>query len=322
MRKGLLLTLIISILLACQLSFVNAADKVQVVVSIPPQTYFVEQIGGDLVNVMSMVPEGGFPHTYEPTPEQMKLLSKADMYVRIKVEFENAWWNKILAANPNMHVVDSTKGIDFIEEHAPHYHEEEREHQEGEKHHEHEGEHHKHEGEHHEHEREAHMQHGRDPHTWLSPRMVKIQTEAICEGLIYVDPENRETYTANKKIFLKALDGLDQDIREMFANLKTRKFMVFHPSWAYFARDYNLEQISIEIEGKEPSAVEMTTLMKTAQAEKIRVIFVQPQTSKRSAEIIAKQIGAKVKILDTLAKNWMENMRVVTETLVEALNKD
>jgi zinc transport system substrate-binding protein len=252
----------------------------------------------------------------------MKLLSKADMYVRVKVEFENAWWEKMLAANPDMYVVDSTKGIDFIEGHAHHHHEEEREHQEGEKHHEHEGKHHKHEGEHHEHEGEAHMQHGRDPHTWLSPKMVKIQTEAICEGLIYVDPENRETYTANKEAFFKALDELDRDMQEILSNLKTRKFMVFHPSWAYFARDYNLEQISIEIEGKEPSAVEMTTLMKAAKSEKIRVIFVQPQTSKRSAEIIAKQIGAKVKILDPLAKNWMGNIRTVAETLAEELSSD
>jgi zinc transport system substrate-binding protein len=98
--------------------------------------------------------------------------------------------------------------------------------------------------------------------------------------------------------------------------------MVFHPSWAYFARDYNLEQIPIEIEGKEPSVAEMAALMKTAKTQNIRVIFVQPQTSKRSAETIAKQIGAKVRILDPLAGNWMENIRAVVETLAEELSND
>ncbi len=300
-KKRLLFMVIVGGLFVLQLSAVNAAEKVQVVVSIPPQTYFVRQIGGDLVDVISMLPEGGFPHTYEPTPKQMKLLSKADMYVRIRVEFENAWWEKMLAANPDMYVVDSTVGIDFIEGQAHDYH------KDADKSHKQDAD---------------EIAQRRDPHIWLSPKMVKLQGETICEGLIYVDPKNKATYTTNKEAFLKALDDLDRDIQEMLANLKTRKFMVFHPSWAYFARDYNLEQIPIEIEGKEPSAVEMTTLMETAKDENIRVIFVQPQTSRRSVEIIAKQIGANVEILNPLAINWMENMRTVAETLAKVLGED
>ena len=201
-KQNLLLILNVSILFIFQFSSVSAADKVQVAASIPPQAYFVEQIGGELVEVITMLPEGGFPHTYEPTPNQMKLLSKANMYVRIKVEFENAWWEKIITANPGMYVIDSTEGADFIMEH--------------------------------EHATEDRAQ-GRNPHIWLSPRMVKIQAEAICEGLIHLDPENKEAYTTNKEAFLKVLDELDKDIQEMLAGLKTRKFMVFHPSWSYFA---------------------------------------------------------------------------------------
>lgn len=309
MRRSLLVTLSVVILIAYQFSFASAADKVQVVVSIPPQVYFVNQIGGDLVNAMSMLPEGGFPHTYEPTPDQMRLLSEADMYVRIKVEFENAWWDKMLAANPDMHVVDSTVGIDF-----GHDHDYEDEHPEDKPH--------EHEGKHHEEKETMHAHHGHDPHIWLSPKLVKLQAESICEGLIQVDPNNKEIYISNKNMFLKALDELDRDVQERLTNLKTRKFMVFHPSWTYFARDYNLEQIPIEIEGKEPSVAEMAALIKTAKTQNICVIFVQPQTSKRSAETIAKQIGAKVKILDPLAENWMENIRAVAETLAEELSSD
>ncbi len=260
----------------------NAAEQVQVVVSIPPQTYFVKQIGGELVNVISMLPEGGFPHQFEPAPAHMKILSKAGVYVRINVEFENVWWDKIAAVNPNLHIVDSTQGVASIE---------------------------------------ASAQHDHDPHIWLSPGNVKILTENIYQGLVAVDPEHKDRYQTNKETFFTALDTLDKEIEKQLATLKTRKFMIFHPAWSHFAREYNLEQIPIEIEGKEPSAREMTELMKTARKEHITVVFVQPQTSRRSANTIARQLGAKIEILDPLAANWMENMRHVTKVLAEALSK-
>jgi len=242
-----------------------------------------------------MLPPGAFPHTFEPTAKQMKLLSQADLYVRIQVEFENAWWDKITATNPDMHVVDSTQSIDFLEGTAHHHGKEEGEHTEDED------------------------LHRRDPHVWLSPDAVKLQAEAIYEGLLHIDPAHQETYLSNKAQFLADLNALDQEIQQILAELDHRTFLVFHPSWGYFARDYQLQEISIELEGKEPSAAEMTQLMKTAQAENIQVIFVQPQTSKRSAEIIASQIGAQVKELDPLAADWLENMRRVAQSLAESL---
>lgn len=290
MKKYLMVSVVLSLLFPFHL--VDAAEKIQVVVSIPPQTYFVQRIGGDFVDVASMLPPGAFPHTFEPTAKQMKLLSQADLYVRIQVEFENAWWDKISTANPAMHIVDSTQDIDFIDGTAHHHDETHNE----------------------------HGHHGRNPHVWLSPAAVKLQAEAIYEGLLHVDPSHKETYLANKKQFLADLDALDQEIRQVLADLNNRTFMVFHPSWAYFARDYQLEELSIELEGKEPSASEMTQLMKTAQTENIQVIFVQPQTSTRSAEIIARQIGAQVKELDPLAADWLENMRRVARTLAENLS--
>lgn len=299
--------LIVAFLAATTLSMsVKAAEPLQVVVSIPPQIYVVQQLGGERVHVISMVPEGGLPHTYEPTPQQMKQLSMADIYVRIGVEFEQAWWDKMSAANPRMHVIDSTKGVNFIEA--------------SEHHHEDEGETHEAEGDQHE-NGEAHEHHGRDPHIWVSPRLVKIQVENIYQGLIAVDPAHQSAYSANKKALLTALDNLDADIQTQLANLKTRKFMIFHPAWAYFARDYHLEEIPVEIEGKEPSAREMAELMKLADQEQVRVIFVQPQTSRRSVDTIAKQIGARVEVLDPLAANWLDNMRYVSRVLAETLSE-
>jgi zinc transport system substrate-binding protein len=291
---------------------IKALEPLQVVVSIPPQVYFVQQLGGERVQVISMLPEGGLPHTYEPTPQQMKLLSTADMYVRIGVEFEQAWWDKIATANPTMRVIDSTAGIDFLDPAAHQYADEGEPHAEAEEHHDKEGSH----------DEDAHHDyHGRDPHIWLSPRLVKIQAENIYQGLIAADPDQQEMYAANKDALMSMLDSLDAEIQAQLAELGSRAFMIFHPAWAYFARDYGLEQIPIEVEGKEPSAREMTELMQLADREHISVIFVQPQTSRRSADTIAKQIGARVEFLDPLAADWLENMRDLTRILADTLSQ-
>ncbi len=296
MRKlCFLVTLFVAMLVVFQHSSLTvAAEKVQIVVSIRPQIYFVKHIGGNLVNVTSILSEGAFPGVYEPTAIHMKALSSADMYVRIRVPYENAWWEKMLTVNPDICVVDSTEGVDVINNYAQRQYEE---------------------------EKEKHEHHGRDPHIWLSPKQAKIQAENIYHGLIAVDPENKSAYTTNKETFLKTLDELDNEIQRQLANLSTRKFMIFHPAWSYFARDYNLEQIPIEVEGKEPSAAEMMEFMKIAEKEHITTIFVQPQTSRRTADIIARQIGAGVEILDPLAADWMKNMRHTAKTLAEALSK-
>ena len=248
-------------------------DKVQIVVSILPQVYFVEKIGGDRVIVSIMVPPGASPATYEPKPKQMKELTRASMYVRIRVPFENAWMDKFSAANKDMLIVDSTRGIERIG--------------------------------------------GKDPHIWLSPRLVKIQAENIYKGLVQINPENKKAYTQNKEEFLKEIDTLDRELAQTFTKIKGGKFMVFHPSWAYLARDYGLEQIPIEIEGKEPSAAEMTNLIKNAKTNNIKIIFVQPQFNSNSARTLARQIGGKVVFVDPLAEDWANNLRVVAKIFAQ-----
>ncbi|PIE31953.1 cation ABC transporter substrate-binding protein [candidate division KSB3 bacterium] len=305
-KQRSILMLFVVMFTAILFSPAKASEPLRVAVSIPPQVYFVEQIGGDLVDVLCMLPEGATPHTYEPTAQQMKQLSQADLYVRIQVDFENAWWEKMMSANPDMQVVDSTEGVEFLEGHV---------HEEAGGKHEHEDEKHRvEESDHHEH-------HGRNPHIWLSPRAVKMQVEDICQGLVSVDPEHKDSYTTHKESFLNTLNSLDAEIQNKLAHLKTRTFMIFHPAWSYFARDYGLEEISIEIEGKEPSAKEMAELMKIAKEGQVSVIFVQPQSSRRSADTIAKQIGARVEMLDPLAANWFENMRHVSDIFAETLSR-
>ena len=276
-----------------------AAEPLRVMVSIQPQVYFVKQLGGELVNVTCLLPAGAFHGMYEPTAAQMKDLSQAALYVRSMLEHELAWWDKIQALNPRMIVVDATQGVELIEGHAHHHGEAEAE---TEAHH------------------EGEEEHGKDLHIWLSPRNATIQAENIYQGLIAADPANRDAYTANRDALMQKIEALDREIRAKLANLKTRTFMVFHPAWGYFAKDYNLEQIPIEVEGKEPSAAEMAQFITLAQDEQVKVIFVQPQTSRRTADIIAQQVGATVELLDPMAEDWLDNLRHTADALANALN--
>lgn len=251
------------------------STKIKVAVSILPQEDFVEHIGKDLVDVTVMIPPGASPATYEPTPEQLRKLDKAKLYIRIgHIPFEKAWMNKILNANKKMRVVDSSEGIEII---------------------------------------------GNDPHIWNSPRLVKIQVKNIYQGLAEVDPEHKEIYAKNEEAYLKELNTLDTEIRGILSGIKNRRFMVFHPSWGYFARDYGLEQIPIEIEGKEPSAADMASLIEKAKVDKIKVVFVQSQFSGQSAKVIADQIGARLISVNPLAKNYITNLRAVAQTFAQAM---
>lgn len=283
-----------ALLIGCsQNATLESTGVLHVTVSILPQKYFVERIGGVHVDVNVMVQPGASPATYEPKPEQLQALSKADAYISIGVPFEDAWLERIGSANPEMLLVDSTQGIERTAMAAHH-----------------------HEGE--EHEEEAK---NLDPHIWLSPRLVSVQARNIYDALVRLDPERKDTYKANLDRFIADIDALDVHIRETLAGVENRKFMVFHPSWGYFARDYDLEMIPIEIGGQEPSAAELAALVEEAREEGIRVIFAQPEFSTRSAKIIANEIGGEMLLVSPLAADWLDNLRRVAETFAEAMGQ-
>ncbi|MDY7040216.1 MAG: zinc ABC transporter substrate-binding protein [Chloroflexota bacterium] len=268
-------------------------DKLRVTVSILPQKYFVERVGGEHVDVNVMVAPGDSPHTYEPKPEQLRALSQATVYFSIGVEFEKAWMDRIASANSEMLIVDTTEDIERMPMAASH-HEEEEHGQEGE---------------------------NLDPHIWTSPNLVKIQAKTIYSALVTVDPDHQADYQANLDEFISDINELDADIRETLAGLETQKFMVFHPSWGYFARDYGLEMIPIEIGGTEPSAAELAALIAEAKEENIRVIFAQPEFSTRDADTIANEIGGKVLLISPLAPDWLDNLHQVADTFAEVLGQ-
>lgn len=287
----------------------------EVTVSILPQKYFVEKIAADKVKVNVMVKPGASPATYEPKTSQMRMLSNSIAYFSIDVPFEKVWLEKFKNANKKMLLVDTSKGIKKLEmqahEHNDEVHEKEDKHEE---HHE-EGEHNKHD-DHDEHEDEykTHKHEALDPHIWLDPILVKIQAKNIYEALVKLDNKNKEFYTKNYKNFILELDSLDKKLETILEAFEHKAFMVFHPSWGYFANRYDLEQISIEVEGKEPKPAQLIELVHEAKKHNLKIVFVSPQFSQNGAKTISKSINGNVEVINPLALKWDENLiKVATD---------
>jgi len=141
----------------------------------------------------------------------------------------------------------------------------------------------------------------------------------IRDTLVEMDPVHARNYEANNEQFAQDLDRLDAEIRTLLAPLTHRKFMVFHPSWCYFAETYGLKQMSIETQGKEPGPKTLARIIDRGKRERIKVIFVQPQFSRQTAGAIARAIGATIVPVDPLAENYLDNLRRVAKQLAEAM---
>lgn len=275
-----------------------------VFVSILPQKFFVQQIGGDNFHVEVMVQPGASPHTYEPKPSQMRKLADAQAYFTIGVALEEVWLDKIRTINPDMKVVHTEAGINKMEMDTDHRHENDN-------------------NDDHENEGSGHDGHGDnvglDPHIWLSPELVKVQVKKVADSLVEIDPGRAQHYQENYNRFISRVDELDNRLRSILKGKAGTRFMVFHPSWGYFARSYGLEQIAVEIEGKSPKPAHLKQLIDQAAEQNITVLFAQPQFSKKNAEMIAREIDGQVVLIDPLAEDWFANMTYVADTLGSAL---
>ncbi|MCP4682338.1 MAG: zinc ABC transporter solute-binding protein [Desulfobacterales bacterium] len=273
-------------------------EPLKVTVSIVPQKYFVQKIGGDKVEVFVMVLPGASPATYEPKPRQMIELTESRIYFAIGVPFEAVWLKKFNGVNPGMPIIKTQDGIEKIPI-AHHLHDGNRDNDaKGKDSHE-----------------------IRDPHIWLSPPLVMIQARNILDALLKVDPAHRAVYEKNYRAFIKELTNIDVKIKGLFAgNDEGAQFLAYHPAWGYFAEAYGLEQIAIESEGKEPRPKRLQNLIIYAKDRGVKAIFVQPQFSTKNADIIAKAIGGKVVFADPLAKDWAKNILEVGAKFKKALN--
>jgi zinc transport system substrate-binding protein len=268
----------------------ETTGKIGVVVSILPQAEFVESVGGQKVSVTVMVPPGQDPHTYAPTLNQLVAVKQAKLYAEVGsgLEFELAHMDSIADANRNMLVVDCSEDVELIEMKD------------------------------HEHDEDNHLG-GNDPHIWLSPRNAKIMVENICDGLIQVDPQNRDYYIQNENEYLAKLDALDTAINSTLAGVTNRWFLVDHPAWGYFARDYDLTQLAIEIEGKTPSPKDLVDVEQEAKQHDIKVVFASPEFDVKIAQSVAEAIGGTVAFVDPLAPDYINNMYQVRNELAEAM---
>ncbi|MEG3436237.1 zinc ABC transporter substrate-binding protein [Pannus brasiliensis CCIBt3594] len=268
-----------------------------VTVSIVPQKYFVQRVGGDKVAVNALIRPGVDPHTYEPKPEDLKTLADSKAYFKIGVSLENSWKDRLSSVNDRLLAIDTSQGIEKLPLTAEHDHG-----------HDHEKEH---RGE----------KENLDPHIWLSPKRVKLQAESIYRALAKLDPANQAFYQTNLGKFIGDLDSLDREIRQTLSGVKNRKFLVFHPEWGYFAEDYGLEMLSIEVDGNEPGPAQLKDIITEAKKNHIKVIFAQPEFSRKSADTIANEIGGRVVTISAFDENWSENLRRVAKTIAEVLNQ-
>ncbi|WP_274950218.1 metal ABC transporter solute-binding protein, Zn/Mn family [Bacteroides cutis] len=257
-----------------------------ITVTIEPLRYLTEAIAGNQFSVVSMVPKGMSPETYDPTPQQLIDLAQSKAYFCIGyIGFEQTWTDKLTDNAPHLQFFDMSEGIGLIYDDA-HSHHQENGADEG----------HHHAG-------------GVEPHIWNSTVNAQIIAGNILKALCSLDKTNDSIYVGRYKALCQQIEQTDSLIRQTLATPGSdHAFMIYHPALSYFARDYGLHQIPIEAGGKEPSPAHLKALMNTCKNEKVRVIFVQPEFDRRNAEIIAKQTGTKVVDINPLAYDWETEM--------------
>ena len=276
------------------------ASKQELTVTILPQKYFVQKIVKDKFDINVMVKPGSSPHNFEPKASQMKSLGNSKAYFMIGDSSEKAWIKRFKQNAKNTIFIDTTIGVEKIAMLEHTHHEDE----------------HKHDN--HSHDKHSYEEDGLDPHIWLDPISVKTQAKNIYEAMVKIDEQNSDFYKANYEEFVKELDNLDNEIKNILKPYKDSAFMVFHPSWGYFAKRYDIEQISIEIEGKEPKPNELLQLVEEAKKHNIKIVFVAPQFSQKSAKTISQNIGANVVSIDPLSDDWYNNMLLVANEIAKS----
>jgi zinc transport system substrate-binding protein len=277
-KKSVILIILIQIFYFTDKSW---ADPDLVFVSIAPQKFFVERIGGNEIQVEVMVNPGESPATFNPNPKKMSHLAYAKLYFSIGVPFEKVWISRIKNIQPKLKIIPLNKNTTPSSDH-----------------HEDEG----------------------DPHIWLSPPLAKKMVAKIETALSRQRPEKPAFFKKNYQALIKDIDKLDQEIRQIFSKGKKNTFMVFHPAWTHFAETYGLKQISIEHQGKEPGPRALQEIINEGKKQNIKIIFVQKQFGLSVAKKIAEMIGATVQKMDPLAENYLDNMRKTAEAISGAIN--
>ncbi|MCX6113071.1 MAG: zinc ABC transporter substrate-binding protein, partial [Proteobacteria bacterium] len=242
-KKALILyTVSVTLITGCSIKKPqNKSDnKLNVFVTVIPQIGIVKQIGGQFVNVKALVTTGSCPETFSPSPIQIRGLSDADVFISLGLPFEQSWLKKVSGAKSNINIKIMTDGIKF---------------------------------------RQLEDAGDSDPHVWMSLRNSYIMAQNTAKILSELMPQNTEYFNLNLKIYENKIKSADDKLKEKFKNIKDRNIYIFHPVFGYFADDYGLKQIPIEMEGKEPSAKQLVELMSLFKKNNVKIIFVEPEFS-------------------------------------------
>lgn len=279
-----ILLVLIVLAVACQTNPTKNSSKI-VFTSILPLQYFTDQITGSLYTSEVMVPPGVGPETYNPTPRQMSSMSRAKAYFANGfLGFEEAYVTKFQSNNPDLLFVNTSEGVNLIA------------------------------GEDHDHGDHNHVK-GVDPHTWSTPEGARVIARNICNGMVQIDPANKAVFQANLEKLLAKIDSVDKVVKAILTEIPSRKFMVFHPALGYFAREYQLEQLSIEFEGKIPTPRHIQNIVQEARSQKIANILIQKEFDTENADIIARETGSKVIQIDPLSYNWLNEMILLAQKM-------
>jgi len=291
------------LLLLCTLLFASGpargnAPPLQVVVSILPQQYLVERVAGDRVKILTLVQPGDNEATYSPGPATLAALDEAQLWFTLGVHFELVWLERITRDRPGLRVVSLAEGLPLREVEASWT--VGRDGDDRERAHDHAG--------------------LPDPHTWTDPRLAARMATRIAATLARLDPEGAEQFHARAAALQEELFALHEEIAARLEPVRGTAFIVFHPSWGYFADAYGLRQLPIEIGGREPGPRGLAELIRRGQETDARVVFVQQQFSQRSARAVAEAIGAEVVEADPLALDYINNLRAVSQRMLAALS--
>lgn len=300
--------LVCFVLLFSLTSFATEKQKNVVAVTLQPYAKILQEVGGDRVEVVALIPSNANPHAFEPKPKTLKEFSRASLYFSDGSGMDKAWMPRFLGVNKQVKVENISKGIVWMEE-GDEYHQDKVNSKKGEsKDHA---------------VSSSHREEELDPHTWTSPKQALLLGKNMLDALIRLDPAGKLYYETHFQSFQTQMFALDKEMTAAVQKLPTehRTFIVFHPSFGYLARDYGLTQMAVEVEGKEPKPQDLNQLVKVAKAHQIHIIFVQPQFSKRSAESLANELNAVVVSTDPLAYDFDTNLKAFAAALLKAAAK-
>jgi zinc transport system substrate-binding protein len=279
--KNIFIALITILLVSSCSSNKSEISKPIISVSIAPQKYFIEQLVGDSIEVNVMIPQGSDHASYAPTAAQIKKLSNSIAYIQMgHLGFEATWNERLKAANKQMKWYDLSKGINMIQ-----------------------GEHH-----HHHHDHDHVCTGGIDPHTWTSPKEVKLISRNLKTCLNELFPQYKDMIASNYEQFNSQVDEMDERLNMLQSNKPGLTFMIFHPAYTYLARAYDFEQITIEFEGKTPTPAKLKSTIEMAKQKEIKTIYIQQEFDQNNAKVIADEIGATTIQVNPLSAEWYNEM--------------